>query len=125
MIVELSSVEAYVEPHEILYQAFREGEITVRDVLNICEDEVGTEALLEYFSESDIQRYIEENDLDIRCSFKNVKNSLQHMNKEQRAELLWELLDIEDEEVEYMINTKIVIPKLKDFVNEEGRKYVL
>jgi len=122
MVVELNAVEAYIEPSDILYQALRESELTTRDVMSICESEVGTNNLLEYFADSDIQNYIEENDLEIRCNFKSLKKSIQDLTPNQRAEILWSLLEIEDEEIAHTIKTNITIPRMRDLISvkQEG-----
>ena len=122
MVVELNAVEAYIEPSDILYQALRESELTTRDVMSICESEVGTNNLLEYFADSDIQNYIEENDLEIRCNFKSLKKSIQDLTPNQRAEILWLLLEIEDEEIAHTIKTNITIPRMRDLISvkQEG-----
>ena len=55
MLVELKYVEVEIEADEILFQALRDGGLSVDDAVRICEEEAGTQEVLDSIDDEDIK----------------------------------------------------------------------
>ena len=124
MYVELKYVEVEIEIEEVLGQAMSSGDLTVRDVINICEEESDAEEILEIINDEDIQQYCEIKGIKQECDLEMMTKSLKGLNVEERASLLWHLLGINNEEtqeeIRKVVTVEIVIPKLNDLINLKG-----
>lgn len=118
MLVELRDVEVEIEPEEILSQALRDGDLSVRDTLSLCQDEVGMQDMLEELEPDgdDIQTYCNTKDIELECDFEAIVKSLKDLSKEQRASLLWFIIGINDSEIKHLVTMELVIPKLNELV---------
>ena len=119
MLVELKYVEVEIEPEEILSQALRDGDLSVRDILSLCEDEVGMQDILEELAPdgSEIQRYCDAKRIELEYNFEDIARSLKHLRDDERASLLWLIIGINDDEIRHVITTELVIPKLNNLIN--------
>ncbi len=120
MLVELRYVEVEIEIEEVLGQAIDSGDLTVKDVINICEEESDAEEILAQISDEDIQQYCETKGIELECDFEMMAKNLKRLSAEERASLLWHLLGINSketqEEIKKMVTIEIVIPKLNDLI---------
>ena len=124
MLVELKYVEIEIEIDEILSQALRERDMSIRDAVSICEDESDAEEILDLISDEDIQRYCNTKGIELECDFEMMTKNLKWLSAEERASLLWHLLGINNEEtqeeIKKMVTVEIVIPRLNDLINLKG-----
>ncbi len=124
MLVELKYVEVEIEIEEVFSQAIRDGDLSIRDAVSICEDESDAEEILELISDEDIQQYCDTKGIELECDFEMMAKNLKGLSTEERASLLWHLLGINNEEtqekIKKMVTVEIVIPKLNDLINLNG-----
>lgn len=118
MLVELKYVEIEIEPEEILSQALRDGDLSVRDTLSLCEDEASMQDILEELEPDgdDILRYCDAKNIELTYDFEAIVKSLKDLTQEQRASLLWFIIGINDEEIRHVVTTQIVIPKMNELI---------
>ncbi len=123
MLVELKYIEVEIEVEEILSQALRDGDLSVRETLSLCEDEIGMQDMLEELSPDgdDIQEYCDTKNIELEVSFEDMVRSLKtNLNQEQRASLLWFIIGMNDdevqEEIKKIVTVEIVIPRLNDLI---------
>ena len=118
MLVELRSVEVYVEPDEILSQALRDGDISVRDALSLCQDEAGMQDMLEELEPDgdDIQEYCDKKRIALEYDFEGIVKSLKSLSQEQRASLLWFIIGINDEDIKKLVTVELLIPKMNELI---------
>ena len=102
MLVTLRDVEVYVEPEEIIFQSLSDGDIPVRDIVAMCQEEAGTEEVLK--------------SIELECDLNMIIKNIRILSKEERASLLWELMGVDDEEIKKSVTVEIVIPKLNDLI---------
>ena len=94
MLVELKSVEAHIQPEEILIQALQEGDISMRRVIEICESEEGEESVLDEIDNDRIRDYCKKYDLNIELdSYSQVVSVIEDFTHQEKALLLWHLLN--------------------------------
>jgi len=94
MLVELKSVEAYIQPEEILKQALQEGDISIKRVIEICEEEDGEESILDEINNDKIRAYCKRYDLNISLdSYRQVVSVVDEFTHQEKALLLWHLLN--------------------------------
>ena len=122
MLVELKYVEVEIEPEEILSQALRDGDLSVKDALSLCEDEVDMQDILEDLSPDgdDLQQYCNTKNIELEVDFEDMVRSLKNLTQEQRASLLWFIIGIADEDIKHLVTVELVIPKLNDLI--KGKK---
>ena len=124
MLVELKYVEVEIEIEEVFSQAIRDGDLSIRDAVSICEDESDAEEILNLISDEDIQQYCDTKGIELECDFEMMTKNLKGLSTEERASLLWHLLGINNEEtqekIKKMVTVEIVIPKLNDLINLKG-----
>ena len=125
MLIELRDVEVYVEPDDILSQALSNGNLSISDVINICEEEADAEEILQNIDDEDIQQYCNKYSIKVKCDFEMMANSLKHLSQEERASLLWFIIGINDEEIKKVVTVELVIPKLNDLINVKQKVDVL
>ena len=118
MLVELRDVEVYVEPDDILKQALQDGDISVRDTLSLCEDEVGMQDMLEELAPDgdDIQQYCNRKKIELEYDFEEIVKSLKVLTQKERASLMWFIIGINDDEIRMVITTELVIPKMNELI---------
>jgi len=120
MLVELKYVEVEIEIEDIFSQAIRDGDLTIRDAVSICEDESDTEEILDLIRDEDIQQYCDTKGIELECDLEMMTKNLKRLSAEERASLLWHLLGINSketqEEIKKMVTIEIVIPKLNDLI---------
>ena len=116
MLVTLRDVEVYVEPEEIIFQSLNDGDISVRNVVAMCQEEAGTEEVLKSIEDRDIQVYCDTKGIELKCNLKMIIKNIRILSKEERASLLWELMGVDDEEIKKSVTVEIVIPKLNDLI---------
>jgi len=117
MLVELKYVEVEIEADEILFQALRDGGLSVDDAVRICEEEAGTQEVLDSIDDEDIKNYCDTKGIEIKYDFEMIASSLKHLSQEERASLLWFIIGINDEEIKHLVTVELVIPKLNELVN--------
>ena len=117
MLVELKYVEVEIEPEEILSKAISEGDLSVRDVISICEEEADAQEILQEIDDEDIQQYCNEKNIEIEYDFEMIAKSLKYLEQKERASLLWLIIGINDEEIKHLVTVELVIPKLNDLIN--------
>jgi len=94
MLIELKSVEAHIQAEEILKEALQEGEISVKRVIEICEDEEGDESVLDEIDNDRIRAYSKSYDLNISLdSYAQVVSVVDDFAHQDKALLLWHLLN--------------------------------
>ena len=120
MLIELRDVEAYVEPDEILHQALNDGDLSIGDVVSICEAEADADEILRNIDDEDIQQYCNDKGIELDCSFDMMVKSLKDLSQEQRASLLWFIIGINDDEIKMVITTELVVPKLNKLIKVRG-----
>ena len=125
MLVELKYVEVEIEPEEILSQALRDGDLSVRDTLSLCEDEVGMQDMLEELEPEgeDIQRYCDTKKIELEYNFEDIVKSLKDLTQKERASLLWFIIGINDEEIKQVITTELIIPKMNELIRVQSNEY--
>ena len=118
MLVELKYVEVEIEPEEVLSQALRDGYLSVRDTLSLCEDEVGMHDILEELEPDgeDIQRYCDAKRIELEYNFEDIVKSLKSLTQEQRASLLWFIIGINDEDIKKLVTVELLIPKMNELI---------
>lgn len=93
MLIELKSVEADIQVEDMLKQALQEGDISVKRVIEICEDEEGDESVLDEIDNDRIRIYSKKYDLNISLdSYAQVINVVDDFTHQDKAMLLWHLL---------------------------------
>ena len=117
MLIELRDVEVYVEPDDILSKAISEGDLSVRDVISICEEEADAQEILQEIDDEDIQQYCNEKNIEIEYDFEMIAKSLKYLEQKERASLLWLIIGINDEEIKHLVTMELVIPKLNELIN--------
>ena len=116
MLVALKYVEIEVEPEEVLFQALREGDLSINDAVSICEEEAGPQEVLESVDDEDIQRYCEEHSIELEQNFETIVKSLKSLTQEERASLLWFIIGINDEEIKHLVTMELIIPRLNELI---------
>jgi len=116
MLVTLRDVEVYVEPEEIIFQSLSDGDIPVRDIVAMCQEEAGTEEVLKSIEDRDIQVYCDTKGIELKCDLNMIIKNIRILSREERASLLWELMGVDDEEIKKSVTVEIVIPKLNDLI---------
>lgn len=119
MLVELKYVEIEIEPEEVLSQALRGGDLSVRDTLSLCQDEIGMQDILEELEPDgdDIQEYCNKKRIELEYDFEDIVRSLKSLSQEQRASLLWFIIGINDEDIKKLVTVELVIPKMNELIN--------
>ena len=117
MLVELKYVEVEIEAEEIIQKALSEGNISVRDIVGMCEEEEGAKEVLAAIDDEDIQKYCDTQGIEIEYSFEMMVKSLENLKKEERASLLWLIIGIDDEAIKNLVTVELVIPKLNNLIN--------
>ena len=117
MLVELKYVEVEIEADEILFQALRDGDLSVDDAVRICEEEAGTKEVLDSIADEDIKIYCDTKGIELKVSFEDMAKNLKSLSQEERSKLLWFIIGINDEEIKHLVTVELVIPKLNELVN--------
>jgi len=117
MLVELKYVEVEIEPDDILIRALSNGDLSISDAVSICEEEAGSQEVLDSIDDEDIQKYCNDKELELECDFEMMARNLKGLSQEERASLLWIIIGINDEEIRHVITRELVIPKLNSLIN--------
>lgn len=117
MLVELRDVEVYVEPADILSKALSDGDLSISDAIGICEEEAGASEILDSIDDEDIQKYCNDKELELECDFEMMAKNLKNLSQEERAQLLWFIIGINDSEIKKVVTVELVIPKLNNLIN--------
>ena len=117
MLVELRDVEVYVEPNDILSKALSDGDLSIYDAVSICEEEAGASEILDSIDDEDIQKYCNDKELELSCDFKMMAKNLKSLSQEERAQILWFIVGINDSEIKKVVTVELVIPKLNNLIN--------
>lgn len=117
MLVELRDVEVYVEPDDILSKALSDGDLSISDAISICEEEAGAREILDSIDDEDIQKYCNDKELELECDFEMMAKNLKNLSQEERAQILWFIIGINDSEIKKVVTVELVIPKLNDLIN--------
>ena len=116
MLISLKQVEIEVEPEEVLFQALREGDLSINDAVSICEEEAGAQEVLESVDDEDIQRYCEEHGIELEQNFKTIVKSLKSLTQEERASLLWFIIGINNNEIKKVVEVELILPRLNELI---------
>ncbi|RLE43856.1 hypothetical protein DRJ22_06425 [Candidatus Woesearchaeota archaeon] len=116
MLVELRDVEVYVEPDDILSKALSDGDLSISDAISICEEEAGASEILDSIDDEDIQKYCNDKELELECDFEMMAKNLKGLSQEERAQLLWFIIGINDSEIKHLVTVELVIPKLNELI---------
>ena len=117
MLVELKYVEVEIEPDDILIRALSNGDLSISDAVSICEEEAGTQEVLDSIDDEDIQKYCNDKELELECNFESMAKNLKGLSQEERAQLLWFIIGINDSEIKKVVTVELVIPKLNELIN--------
>ena len=117
MLVELKYVEIEIEVEEILFQALRDGYLSVDDAVRICEEEAGTQEILKNIDDEDIQKYCKDKNIEIEYDFEMIANSLKYLSQEERASLMWFIIGINDETIKKVVEVELILPKLNELIS--------
>ena len=125
MLVTLKYVEVEIEADEILFQALRDGDLSVDDAVRICEEEAGTQEVLDSIDDEDIKIYCDTKGIELEVGFENMARNLKGLSQEERAQLLWFIIGINDEEIKHLVTVELVIPKMNELINVKQKVEVL
>jgi len=117
MLVTLKYVEVEIEADEILFQALRDGDLSVDDAVRICEEEAGTQEVLDSIDDEDIKIYCDTKGIELEVGFENMARNLKGLSQEERSKLLWFIIGINDEDIKHLVTVELVIPRLDELVN--------
>ena len=117
MLVEFKYVKVEIEPDDILYKALENGDLSISDAVSICEEEAGYKEVLDSIDDEDIQKYCNDKELELECDFESMAKNLKGLSQEERAQLLWFIIGINDEEIKNIVTVELVIPKLNELIN--------
>lgn len=107
MIIELRDIEAYIEPQDIIYQALREREIELDNIIGICSDEYGVDRVLESFGIDELLEYCSKDKSYSKHIFDLFLESLKSYDREKKAQVLLEVLKI------------LILPNREDRLDDE------
>ena len=116
----LNEVEVYASAEDLQIQILRE-ELSVSDVISHCIDESSREEILDNIEEDYIVEYCQEKEL-IQYELKDMIDSLEGLSQEEKKELIWKIIDIDNEiiksQITRSIELQIVIPKLENYLEK-------
>lgn len=93
MLIELRDVEVHIELETVLVQALEEGDISVDTIIRECISQDGVEAVLDSIDNDDIINYSQRYALiDELVNLDEIIRSVQALNNDDKAKLLWLLL---------------------------------
>ena len=116
MLIELRDVEVYVEPDDILYKALSNGDLSISDAINICEEEANAEEILQNIDDEDIQQYCNKYSIELEYNFEMIVKSLKDLTQEERASLMWFIIGINDKDIKHLVTVELIIPKLNELI---------
>ncbi len=120
MLIELRDIEAYVEPDDILQQALRDGDLSGRDTINILQEDMLIDDILDEFDPIDILAFCKKNEIKQELDFEEIVDSLQELSKEEKKEIIWKIINIDNDitksKITKSIELQIVIPTLEKYL---------
>ena len=97
MLIELTEVEAHINPTEVVQQALEHGDIYADELISICIDYESEDYVLESIDNDKIKQYCYDKDINIDLKyFEQISEAVKVFTTEEKAKLLWQLLKCEE-----------------------------